>query len=455
MRLYKYVHPDRIDILVNANIRFTQPPALNDPFEMRPVIAGAFEKDFVSGIFATEEYKINAERNFIEEIRKHPLYADASEEDLVKYFNAVLPLLKPLGQNFFDTVGGQFAKIFAEALPDQFINQLGVLCLSETPDNDLMWSHYADSHRGFVIEFDSTHSFFDQRKTDSDDLRQLQKVIYSENRPTITVMNLAASAIFLTKDVKWSYEQEWRMVVPLSDADKHFSVAPHDVYLFNIPRGAITGIVLGSNSSKELEESILKALDSSPEYRNVRVRKAVLSDQDYGIADEQYVLRYDPEALQRLLVDLFPAHGRLSLEGYKNLVIDLNVMNLHSLHAVESFLARYAPMILGDNWSRNSVPVDSETAGQSYDSRGTGHVLQRSHADIVREALRLDFGQEWDEYTKMRDARNRTIKSDMPDEPLQDVLKSLPINEIGEISKSMLPKILGLTPEELEELEKN
>ena len=39
MLLYKYVHPDRIDILKNFQLRFSSPAALNDPFEMKPVIA--------------------------------------------------------------------------------------------------------------------------------------------------------------------------------------------------------------------------------------------------------------------------------------------------------------------------------------------------------------------------------------------------------------------------------
>jgi hypothetical protein len=34
--LYKYVRPERIDILLNKRIRFTQPCFLNDPFEFAP-----------------------------------------------------------------------------------------------------------------------------------------------------------------------------------------------------------------------------------------------------------------------------------------------------------------------------------------------------------------------------------------------------------------------------------
>lgn len=34
--MYKYGTPERLDVLRNALIRYTQPAALNDPFELRP-----------------------------------------------------------------------------------------------------------------------------------------------------------------------------------------------------------------------------------------------------------------------------------------------------------------------------------------------------------------------------------------------------------------------------------
>jgi hypothetical protein len=37
MIVYKYLSPDRSDVLVDSRIRFTQPAVLNDPFETLPV----------------------------------------------------------------------------------------------------------------------------------------------------------------------------------------------------------------------------------------------------------------------------------------------------------------------------------------------------------------------------------------------------------------------------------
>ena len=46
MKLYKYLHPDRIDVLKNKSIRFSPPVAFNDPFEFKPVLSGIASSDY-------------------------------------------------------------------------------------------------------------------------------------------------------------------------------------------------------------------------------------------------------------------------------------------------------------------------------------------------------------------------------------------------------------------------
>jgi hypothetical protein len=41
---------------------------------------------------------------------------------------------------------------------------LGILCLSERQDNIAMWSHYANSHRGFCLEFDVSKKPFEKAR---------------------------------------------------------------------------------------------------------------------------------------------------------------------------------------------------------------------------------------------------------------------------------------------------
>ena len=58
---------------------------------------------------------------------------------------------------------------------ERLSQQVGILCLTEVPDSLLMWAHYADSHKGFLVGFNTTHTFFTNMKV-------LEPVIYSETR---------------------------------------------------------------------------------------------------------------------------------------------------------------------------------------------------------------------------------------------------------------------------------
>ena len=71
-------------------------------------------------------------------------------------------------------------------------------CFSETCDNILMWSHYADQHRGCCIAF----------KTDN---LNLLPVEYVDKRPLVCSDDIESKMKFiLKKHTNWSYEREWR-----------------------------------------------------------------------------------------------------------------------------------------------------------------------------------------------------------------------------------------------------
>lgn len=99
----------------------------------------------------------------------------------------------------------------------QLMNSLGVFSLSECNDSILMWSHYANNHKGFCIGF----------KTDELPAgNTIQKVSYlaSANNDIIllhlSAQNLSKNEMllklyhdfFLTKYFDWSYEKEWRLI---------------------------------------------------------------------------------------------------------------------------------------------------------------------------------------------------------------------------------------------------
>ena len=85
----------------------------------------------------------------------------------------------------------------------------GVSCFSETNDNLLMWSHYANRCRGFCLEFDTRREPF----------HKLRKVIYQDTMPEIDPLPMMLKNdytqmvdLFCTKSQHWSYEREWRAI---------------------------------------------------------------------------------------------------------------------------------------------------------------------------------------------------------------------------------------------------
>mgnify|MGYP000919457495 CR=1 FL=1 len=123
MKLYKYLTPERIDVLLNATIRFSQAEVWNDPFEFQPFYQDHIEKNPLIQLHNFSKIITNYTKNGIISTKKQ---IDAYEyerkritkHDIYKFLN----------------------------------KKLLALSLTEEKENLLMWSHYSNNHTGFVIE---------------------------------------------------------------------------------------------------------------------------------------------------------------------------------------------------------------------------------------------------------------------------------------------------------------
>jgi hypothetical protein len=176
IRLFKYLHPDRTAVLRDATIRFTSPKVLNDPFELKPHISAFSGPEYVSSPvddLLRERYtKLPEQVRMIVSLK---IYLNLAE--------AKMPAVKLEGKRRLDILVPGIRNALNQTLEDM----LGTLCLAESPTSLLMWAHYADSHQGFVVEFDPKFPFFNQRLSPNDDLRHLRKVIYKDTRPDVTL----------------------------------------------------------------------------------------------------------------------------------------------------------------------------------------------------------------------------------------------------------------------------
>jgi hypothetical protein len=172
-------------------------------------------------------------------------------------------------------------ELWAVAQPDQTLRralrgfkkeiaqQYGVLCFSKTWKNPVLWSHYADRHRGIALGFDINKHI-------------IKDVKYKSTRPRFTKVNEATlHTLLYTKYKDWKYEQEWRIITHLEEHDakgRYFGDFNNDLVL----REVITGALCTTTKAE-----IQKALRDD----NVTITKARLAFNTFNVVTQQQGFR--------------------------------------------------------------------------------------------------------------------------------------------------------------------
>ncbi|WP_345857494.1 DUF2971 domain-containing protein [Shewanella algae] len=252
---FKFVSFERKDILENGQVRFAPIGEFNDPFELEPVITPLSRKflEYISHLSEDEIKNIelsDEDRDFSSE-RECQLdeYQKTYKEKVRNY--GVLSLTS-----------------------NADVNPLLSVCVPEKKDprtNILMWSHYANSHRGFVIEFDA--EFIPGL--------EIEKVEYSNYRDYLTFEDIDDNSfhmVFYKKSEEWAYEQEYRAVLPLSKASK---VIDEKFHLFAFNKKSIRSITFGCAMDEDKKQEIIDLIESDDEFGLVQFNHALLNDDDF------------------------------------------------------------------------------------------------------------------------------------------------------------------------------
>lgn len=266
-----------VQVFSSATIGHSGPPtnpgyptdrALNDPFELRPVVRGL--KDIAS---TTQLLSDQYDR------------ADLPEEfqRFAHQLNLAVPELKDgLKANVVAGAVGifnQFSPSMVELVLESLGTKLGILSLSETRSSPVMWAHYAADHSGFLIVFDERSPWFWAKKGDLDEFRHIRKVTYLEmSRPGYPA-DVGAQELFYSKLSEWKYEREWRIIRPLAESSSRLG----DIYLFDVPADSIKGVVLGFRANDALATALRSAVRDNPSLRHISVGQAVLSKNSNSI----------------------------------------------------------------------------------------------------------------------------------------------------------------------------
>jgi hypothetical protein len=148
--------------------------------------------------------------------------------------------------------------------------QFGMICLAENFNNILMWSHYADNHRGAVVGFDVSHPFFNtteklydfeyggtERDLGTPGFGSPKKIDYVERRIYISLgENYSLYDIFFTKSIHWSYEKESRIIKNIYNiSPDRILQSGEKIYLTEVPKECITNIIFGLRCGDDVMRS--------------------------------------------------------------------------------------------------------------------------------------------------------------------------------------------------------
>lgn len=244
-KLYKYRAFDAHALqLLQGAIYYSEPSYFNDPLDCDPAIQVTHEVSELEDLLTRMLEDANA--NAAATIKNLRYHAENVEEGNRVHENHRWLLRDEIKRSLMQEFSG-----------------FGVLSLAEKWDCPLMWSHYADQHKGICIEFD----------TSEHNCRNLAPVDYQSSR-VIDVSDILAwklhgeeeagekirRQIFYSKAPQWKYEREWRSV----DAESGLKHLP-----FNV-----SAVYFGMNCSYVVEECLVKLCrDTDISLRNVRAEK--------------------------------------------------------------------------------------------------------------------------------------------------------------------------------------
>jgi hypothetical protein len=281
--LYKYVRPERLDVLTSKRIRFTQPTATNDLFELKPIFDSMVpDEDFESEMTPSDAMLEKAlQKGYMDlapEVRARLTFEEMmtlvrSRPDVIAdAYRDVMPRMKDIVK--------EFTPRLRKMMTDGFSRMIGILSLTDTANNQAMWAHHADSHKGFVLAFDSSSAFFNRRRSNADEFHHLRRVQYMDRTASdSSLMKLTGADIFLTKSSDWAYEREWRMIAPLG-TDINHPPGDDEVVLVEFPPSAILEVIVGARSTTECRTALCRAVTEDKAYSHVILKEAFVPERE-------------------------------------------------------------------------------------------------------------------------------------------------------------------------------
>jgi hypothetical protein len=246
-------HGDRLaSLLRDRLIYLASPDAFNDPWDCKPYFNTAILEN-------TEERERHIE--WAGRIcREHHGYSEADVLRLQQSLRADRGKHEDMLRQLSHEIWAEIAKRYR------------VYCLSPELLNVLMWSHYADDHKGICLEF----------STRNDVMCCALRCEYLHEFPLTRAYSTADAenlGMLLAKAHPWHYENEYRLI---AEERAHSLVADSlktNGGLLTLPNGALTAVIVGCQGPYDEVRRLAAAY--APD---VAVRRAIRVPNRYELA---------------------------------------------------------------------------------------------------------------------------------------------------------------------------
>lgn len=227
-------------IFTHCELYLPSPPELNDPWECRPLVRTA-----------AEGWTVLVQDHF-HEVSPSDLgiWPHRGERNIMRPKGLLESLRTPderlIARQQLERITGQLGTPSA-ALWNHYhaFPNLRLCSFSRACTHPLLWSHYADSHRGIAIEFDAKCADFNKAQPVS---YQREYPVFPEVSRYFNIGQLERAAL-LVKSQIWEYEEESRLISSPHGRAAESMLSVDHIYRF--PPEAMTGVVFGCQASKE------------------------------------------------------------------------------------------------------------------------------------------------------------------------------------------------------------
>lgn len=287
MLLTKFLPPEAaIDDLENNHLKVSIIPELNDPFELTTQDINYLDEELLKECAKKSPETLALAKIFLEEYLKRSLTLDEVSEFVQ-------------GTSFLKQFSFQRNLNINSNSQKQLSKGIGLISFSKINSNQsqsdlLLWSHYANSHKGIVLNFDLY--FIDNNEN-------LRQVNYTDSRiriPSLKILdeseNIQKELFFQVATCKspvWSYENEYRWLVKFKNCEfKKIQTGETKPFL-NFPTEALKQVIFGCNCSEEHKEKIKEILQEE-RYNHVELYKAKPHPTDFKLEYKKVSFSKEP-----------------------------------------------------------------------------------------------------------------------------------------------------------------